>query len=201
MSRDQTDLTLTARKAAEAMYDEHVRPLESALSEARAEIARLQEKNHNLQDYAAAIEGNSAEVHEQNARLKGELAEAQRERDAAHAHACESSLEERNLRQQIAEMWPWHDVSPHGDEEKCIFCDVRREAVERYGEHGENCLWQRCQLQQTQQPKDGETRLEQKRPLPPDVLADALQDRPHIESGRLLAARTIKVQPKDGEKV
>lgn len=30
--------------------------------------------------------------------LQGELAEARRERNAAHAHACEASIEERNVR-------------------------------------------------------------------------------------------------------
>lgn len=42
-------------------------------------------------------------------------------------------------------------------------------------------------------------RSEEKKPLPPEVMASALQDRIHETSGKLRAARPIKV-PKNGGK-
>lgn len=37
------------------------------------------------------------------------------------------------------------------------------------------------------------SRLEEKRPLPPEILADALQDRPHVDSGRSRPRKSVRV--------
>jgi len=42
--------------------------------------------------------------------------------------------------------------------------------------------------------------MPQDKPLPPEILADALQDRIHPVSGRLRAARAVRVEPSSGER-
>jgi len=58
-----------------------------------------------LREQAAKGNGDLyAEAADTIAALRAELAEARKERDAAHAHACENSLEERGLRAELAKV-------------------------------------------------------------------------------------------------